>query len=47
MMLNPKTAKLLTEGISTPAGSEAAAGLLSRIVAASERVKERTRGEGE
>jgi hypothetical protein len=47
MMLNPKTAKLLTEGISTPAGSEAAAGLLSRIVAASERVKESTRGEGE
>lgn len=42
MLLNPKTAKLLTKGISTPAGSEAAAGLLSRIVAASERVKDRT-----
>jgi hypothetical protein len=42
MMLNPQTAKLLTKGISTPAGSEAAAGLLSRIVAASERVRDRT-----
>jgi hypothetical protein len=42
MLLNPKTAKLLTKGISTPAGSEAAAGLLSRIVAASERVRDRT-----
>ena len=39
MMLNPTTAKLLTQGIGTPAGSEAAAGLLSRIVAASERVR--------
>jgi hypothetical protein len=42
MMLNPTTAKLLTSGISTPANSAAAAGILSRIVAASERVRQNT-----
>ena len=36
MMLNPKVAKLLTEGVSMPAGSAQAASLLARIVAAAE-----------
>ena len=39
MLLNPKMAKLLTTGISTPAVSKEAAGLLTRLTAAATRIK--------
>lgn len=41
MMLNPGTARLLTTGIATPAYSKNAAGVMARLVAASERIRRR------
>jgi hypothetical protein len=45
LMLNPTTARLLTEGISLPASSKTAAGVMSRLVAAAERIHQRTTGD--
>lgn len=45
IMLNPTTSRLLTEGVSIPASSKTAAGVMSRLVAAAERIHQRTTGE--
>lgn len=45
LMLNPTTARILTEGISLPANSAAAAGVMSRLAAAVERIHRQTTGE--
>lgn len=45
IMLNPTTSRLLTEGVSIPASSKTAAGVMSRLVAAAERIHQRTQGE--
>ena len=47
MMTNPTAAKILTEGIQMPANSEAAAGLMSRLIAAGVRVQQRVAGGGD
>ena len=45
LMLNPTTSRLLTTGIQTPASGKVAAGVMSRLVAAAERIHQRTQGE--
>ena len=47
MMVNPKTAAWLTKGVSIPPGSEVAAGLLTRLMAASERIRRNMEEENE
>jgi hypothetical protein len=42
MLLHPQTAKLLTQGVTLPAKSREAAGLMARLVAASHRISKET-----